>query len=277
MPPKNQQPPSHETPKSIGQLAQELLRRKDFDASTASAALPVDHHPQFRECERHGKYPISLVDAAGVVRYSGGACPACVVENVSRTLLESAAIPARHHDCTFASFVAETPAQRSVLDACQNYAHHFSQYATVGSGMIFSGPVGTGKNHLATAIARTVLEMGRSVLQVTAYEMILRLRQTWKKDDAGPSEAEIIRKFAAVDLLIIDEIGKQFGAKGSDEVQIFAVINRRYLDMKPTIVMSNESAQGIERYMGIAAFDRLCERGMLIEFTGSSYRRHRPA
>jgi DNA replication protein DnaC len=261
----------YETPKNIGDLSQDLLRRWDFDPE--SVVSPVDHHPQFRECERHGAYPISMVDGAGVVRYMASSCPVCAAEQVSRRLLESAAISARHQGCDFASFIVETPAQQAVLDTCRDYAEHFSQAAATGAGLIFSGPVGTGKNHLATAIARTVLEMGRSVLQVTAYEMILRLRQTWKKDDTGPSEAAIIRQFGAADLLIIDEVGKQFGSKGGDEVQLFAVINRRYLDMKPTIVMSNESAQGIERYMGIAAFDRLCERGLLLEFDGPSHRR----
>ncbi len=269
----------YESAQNIGKLLQDLSQRWDLDPASAVPQTDhrPDHRPEYRRCERHGDYPISMIDHAGVVRYSGTACPACVAEQVSRTMLESAAIPARHHDCDFASFIAETPAQQTVLNTCRDYAEHFSQAAAAGAGLVFSGPVGTGKNHLATAIARTVLGMGRSVLQVTAYEMILRLRQTWKKDDNGPSEADLIRQFGAADLLIIDEIGKQFGSKGADEVQIFAVINRRYLDMKPTIVMSNESAQGIERYMGIAAFDRLCERGLLLEFDGPSHRRGRSA
>lgn len=263
----------YEAPRNIGDLAKAVLDRRWVPPHKGMEPL-VNTHPQFRECERHGAYPISMVDDTGAIRYRPPHCPVCAAEQVSRRLLESAAIPARHHDCDFASFIATTPSQQAVLDACRDYAEHFSQAAAAGSGLVFSGPVGTGKNHLATAIARTVLGMGRSVLQVTAYELILRLRQTWKKSDDGPSEADVIRQFAAVDLLIIDEIGKQFGSKGG-EVQLFAVINRRYLDMKPTIVMSNESVQGIERYMGIAAFDRLCERGMLLEFDGPSYRRGR--
>jgi DNA replication protein DnaC len=213
-----------------------------------------------------------MVDDQGVVRYRASSCPVCLAEQVSRRLLESAAISPRHHDCDFNSFIAETDAQKAVLDTCREFADHFAQHAARGDCMVFSGTQGTGKNHLAVAIARTVLGMGRSVLQVTAHGLILRLRQTWKKNDDGPSEAEVLRQFAAADLLIIDEIGKHFGGQ-ADEVHLFEVINHRYLDLKPTIVISNESPQGIEKFIGIAAYDRLCERGLLLDFNWPSYRR----
>lgn len=264
----------HGAPQNINDLLQKLLRQ--HDVNTADIAARAVQHPQFRTCDHHGRYPISMVDDTGAVRYTGGACPVCSAEQVSRRLLESAAISPRHHHCDFASFVAQTSAQKAVLDICADFADHFAEYAAKGRCLIFSGPHGTGKNHLAVAIARVVLGMGRSVLQVTAHDLILRLRQTWKKNDEGPSEAAILRQFAAADLLIIDEIGKQFGGP-TEEVHLFGVINRRYLELKPTIVISNESPQGIEKYLGMAAYDRLCERGLLLQFDGSSHRRGQSA
>lgn len=259
-------------PQQVGDLSQDLLRRWGFDAENV-AILP-DRHPQFRECERHGPYPISIVDGFGVVRYLAPVCPVCAAEHASRRLLESAAIPVRYQDCDFGTFIVETSAQQAVLEACRDYAEHFARYAATGTCMVFSGNTGTGKNHLATAIARTVLGMGRSVLQVTAYGLITRIRQTWGKGGGGRSESDIVRAFAEADLLIIDEVGKQFGGDG-DQVHLFEVIHSRYLDMKPTIVLSNESAQGIEGYLGVATFDRLCERGLLLQFDWQGHRRGR--
>jgi DNA replication protein DnaC len=215
-----------------------------------------------------------MVDDFGVVRYMAPVCPVCAVEHASRRLMETAAIPLRYQNCDFASFIVETPAQQTVLETCRDYAEHFARHATAGTCLVFSGNPGTGKNHLATAIARTVLGRGRSVLQVTAYGLITRIRQTWGKGGGGLSESEIVRALAEADLLIIDEVGKQFGGDG-DQVHLFEVIHSRYLDMKPTIVLSNESAQGIEGYLGVAAFDRLCERGLLLQFDWHGHRRGR--
>lgn len=261
-------------PSPVGDLSQDLLRRLGFDLENV-AILP-DNHPQYRECDRHGPYQISMVDDYGTVRYKAPVCPVCAAEHASRRLLESAAIPVRYQNCDFDSFIVELPAQQAALDTCRDYAENFARYAADGTCMVFSGPPGTGKNHLATAIARTVLGMGYSVLQVTAYGLILRIRQTWGKGGDGESESDIVRAFAKADLLIIDEVGKQFGGD-LDQMHLFEVINSRYLEMKPTIVLSNESAQGIEGYLGVAAFDRLCERGLLVQFDWPSYRRGRMA
>ena len=201
-------------------------------------------------------------------------CPVCATENMSRRLLGSASIPARHQHCDFDTFIVETPEQQAVLDTCRDYAEHFARYAAAGSCMVFSGGMGTGKNHLATAIARTVLSMGRSVLQVTARGLITRIRETWGSKGGEWTESGILRAIAGADLLIIDEVGKQFGGDG-EVIHFFEVINYRYLQMKPTIVLSNESAQGIESYLGVHAYDRLCERGLLLQFDWPSHRRGR--
>ena len=268
-------------PQQVGDLSQDLLQRWGFDL-TNEAIMP-DHHPQYRECNRHGSYQISMVDEFGDVRYMPPACPSCLVEHASRRLSESVnipsrfqnAIPARYQNCDFDSFVVEYPAQQVALDTCRDYAEHFERYAAIGMCMVFSGGVGTGKSHLVTAIARTVMSMGHSVLQVTAYGLITRIRHTWGKGGGGgQSESDIVRAFAEADLLIIDEVGKQFGGEG-EQVHLFEVIHSRYLDMKPTIVLSNESAQGIESYLGVATYDRLCERGMLIQFDWPGHRRGR--
>lgn len=264
--------PRQGQPQSVGGLTHDLLRRWGFAIDNVDI-LP-DHHPQIRECERHGPYPISMVDDFGTVRYMAPVCPVCAAENASRRLLGSAAIPPRHQHCDFDTFIVETQEQQAILDICRDYAEHFARYAANGSCMMFSGNPGTGKNHLATAIARTVLGMGRSVLLVTARGLITRIRETWGKTGGEWTESGVLRAFTEADLLIIDEVGKQFGGDG-DVIHLFEVINHRYLEMKPTIVLSNESAQGIESYLGVHAYDRLCERGTLLQFDWPSHRRGR--
>ncbi|WP_428947220.1 ATP-binding protein [Acidithiobacillus ferrooxidans] len=260
------QPPIH-----AGDTASDLLARWGFDSNNV-AILP-DRHPQHRECTRHGRYPISTVDDLGTIRYMSPVCPVCAAEQASRRLMESAAIPARYFDCDFSNYVVEVTGQQTALDTCRDYAEHFDERARKGSCLILCGDPGTGKNHLASAIARAVLAQGRSVLHVTAYDIIARIRQTWQQRGVGNStELEVIRGFAEVGLLIIDEVGKTFGSDG-ERVHLFEVIDHRYRDMRPTMILSNEDIDGIEKYLGKAAFDRLCQNGGLLRFDWQSHRR----
>ncbi|MEB8474210.1 ATP-binding protein [Acidithiobacillus ferriphilus] len=256
----------------VGEMARDLLTKWGFDP-TNEAILP-DRHPQYRECARHGRYPISMVDEQDVVRYIAPVCSICAAEHASQRLMESAAIPRRYIDCDFDNYVVDVPGQQTALDVCWDYAEHFAERASKGSSLILCGNPGTGKNHLASAIARTVLSMGRSVLHVTAYDVIARIRQTWQRGIGNSTELEVIRGFAEADLLIIDEVGKTFGSDG-ERVHLFEVIDHRYRDMKPTIILSNEGVEGVEKYLGAAAFDRLCQNGGLLLFDWQSYRRGR--
>ena len=237
---------------------------------------PVGTDTEMAHCPEHGDYPISMRDAQGVLRYRPAVCPACLAERVSQRLMEGAAIAPRHQHCRFESFIAQSADQKAVLNACREYAEHFAMnLRKTGSGLILSGQPGTGKNHLATAIAREVMAAGFSVMQTTAHEVIVRIRETWGKGNIT-SEREVVRVFTQADLLILDEVGKQFGGKG-DEVHLFEVINQRYLALRPTLVLSNENVEGIREYLGVAAFDRICENGQLLQLNWCSYRRGRSA
>jgi len=255
-------------------VLQAILSGKGISLPDVSGPGQNDDASQFENCERHGKYRISMRDDQGVVRYRPAVCPACLAERKSQQMMQSAAISRRHQNCSFETFVAQSPEQKAVFDVCLEYAQTFAKRAFLtGACMILSGNPGTGKNHLATAIARMVMDSGFSVMQTTAHEVIMRIRETWGKTSVA-SEREVVRIFGQADLLILDEVGKQFGGKG-DEVHLFEVVNQRYLEMKPTIVLSNETKEGIEDYLGTAAFDRLCENGVLLQMNWPGYRRGR--
>lgn len=253
-----------------GDAAKGLLARWGFDPDNV-AILP-DRHPQYRACERHGRYPISMVDEQDVIRYMAPVCPVCAAEQASRRLMESAAIPKRYMGCGFDNYVVEVAGQQTALEVCRDYADHFEDRARKGACLILCGNPGTGKNHLASAVAQAVLSKGHSVLQVTAYDIIARIRQTWQRGADNRAELDVIREFAEAGLLIIDEVGKTFGSDG-ERVHLFEVIDHRYRDLKPTIILSNESIAGIEKYLGSAAFDRLCQNGDLLLFDWKSHRR----
>ncbi|MFA5733288.1 MAG: hypothetical protein WCY91_07190 [Acidithiobacillus sp.] len=95
--PKSPQPPRR-TP-ALRDLATDILRRHGLPQASNVALLP-DRHPQYRHCERHGRYPESLVDEQGTVRFiTPAGCPRCRAERQLAALLDRAAIPERYRDC----------------------------------------------------------------------------------------------------------------------------------------------------------------------------------
>ena len=82
----------------------------------------------------------------------------------------------------------------------------------------------------------------------------------------------MVAGFIRPDLLILDEVGVQFGSE-TEKMILFEIINGRYEQLKPTIVISN-LADALTDYLGERVVDRLREGGgrMLI-FDWPSYRR----
>ena len=66
--------------------------------------------------------------------------------------------------------------------------------------------------------------------------------------------------YTQCDLLIIDEVGVQRGSDFEKET-FFDVINERYENMRPTIILSNLTIEEIKVFLGERVFDRLRENG----------------
>ncbi|WP_374349210.1 ATP-binding protein [Chitinimonas sp.] len=229
---------------------------------------------QFDQCATHGTFALNFRDEHGAERWHPAGCPACAAQADARRLLGRAEVGKRFLDCTFDNYLAQTDEQKKALARCRNYAEHFREHHAAGRSMILRGNPGTGKNHLAAAIVLSVLREGFTALQSTAYELVTRIKETWGKDAEGREarELEVIRRFASVDLLVIDEVGRQFG-KEADQILLFHILDGRYRNGLPTIVISNKTTEEIEQYLTPAGFDRLRQNGgRMVQFNWQSNR-----
>ena len=102
---------------------------------------------------------------------------------------------------------------------------------------MFCGGVGAGKTHLAVGIAHRLMEQGRIAVFTSVINAIRRVKDTYRRD-SGQSEAQVVAGFIRPDLLILDEVGVQFGSE-TEKMILFEIINGRYEQLKPTIVISN--------------------------------------
>jgi len=182
-----------------------------------------------------------------------------------------AGIPERFKDKTLESFIAETPEQKRVLEIAKEYAENFSEVLRTGRCLIFTGRPGTGKTHLAIGIALHVMKENRTVLFTTTMRALRRIKDTWS-NCSTETESQAVATFTTPDLLILDEVGVQSGSEFEKNI-IFDIMNERYENCRPTIVLSNLTKDELIAFLGERVFDRLREDGgKVVGFTWESYR-----
>ena len=191
----------------------------------------------------------------------------------SDAVLGRAAIPPRFTQKTLGNYAIHCDEQAGIKAIVEQYAASFSSAALAdGTSLILCGGPGTGKTHLGCGVANELLRQGFTALYTTATGLVRDIRSTWTKDSER-TETDVIRAFIAPDLLIIDEIGVQVGS-ADEKIRLFDVINARYEQVKPTLIISNLDVKGVVEYLGERAADRLRENGgQALAFTWGSYRR----
>lgn len=189
-----------------------------------------------------------------------------------RTRLQQAAgLTARALCCTFPNYRAVTPGQQRALAVAKGFSDGFDGVAATGANLIMCGNPGTGKTHLAAAIANQLFEAGRKVIYTRVLDLIRTIRDTWDRDSLD-SETQVVARYRTAELLILDEVGVSFRTE-NERTQLFDVLDSRYQDMRPTIVISNLGEAGLQEALGPRIYDRLMQNGSaLLVFDWESHR-----
>jgi DNA replication protein DnaC len=137
--------------------------------------------------------------------------------------------------------------------------------------LIFMGSTGTGKTHLATAIALSLCEKGRHVLFYTAPSLAGTLQE---KSQKGQLNA-FLKSLKKVELLVLDEIGFITLYKEAAEL-LFQVVSECY-EQRSLIVTSNLEFSQWNTVMGdnkltAALIDRLIHHSHIVVFSGPGHR-----
>lgn len=141
--------------------------------------------------------------------------------------------------------------------------------------LLFVGPTGTGKSHLAQGLAFEAIKKGfRALFRPTHH--LLNALQGGRADG---SYHRLRTRLIHVDVLILDDFGL-VPLSASQAEDLYELIRERY-EKKPIILTSNRAPAEWGEVFGnpllaSAAIDRLTHHSMVIELTGESFRqRHR--
>jgi DNA replication protein DnaC len=181
----------------------------------------------------------------------------------------------RFSGMTFEDYLPVNIEAEKIKATCQRYAETFPDRLKTGDGLIFIGSCGTGKNMLAAILCQEVVRQEKSAVHTTIFKLIRAIKDTWRQDSSKNEDA-VINSFSDPDLLVIDEIGVQFGSE-TERLYLTEIINNRYESRKPTILISNLNLDELETVLGTRIIDRFYEgKSAILKFTWDSYRRRGP-
>lgn len=164
-----------------------------------------------------------------------------------------------------------------VIDYFQDYKINVEQKINDCENVILTGSVGVGKTYIIRAFINDLKEQlverenlmwvaGQGEIKtvdkdfvkaeyILMFDLINELRKEYKNEPVD-------RKFFTCDVLIIDEVGVQFSTDAERQI-LFRLINYRYENFKPTILISNypirstETEKGLYFILGNRIMDRI--------------------
>lgn len=186
--------------------------------------------------------------------------------NIKRLFEE---IPHHFRERTFEAFKTN-PQNRAAYDLARAYPA-----AECKQSILLMGTPGTGKTHLAAAVAIEQVSQLKSVIFGTVPTILGRIKSTFSGD--GATEAEVKNAIMGCSLLVLDDLGKEKPSEWVEET-LYEIINARYVRQLPVIITTNVGLKAVEaRYPwnGEAIVSRLFEMCVGVRVGGDDYRRRK--
>jgi DNA replication protein DnaC len=165
---------------------------------------------------------------------------------------------------TFARFNAFVPGVQTAYRRAYGYAQHPQGWLSLFGGY------GSGKTHLAAAVANALFDQDWAVLLVVVPDLLDHLRATFAPESSIAYDAQFERVRSAT-LLVLDDLGAENPTAWVRE-KLYQLINHRYNAQLPTVITSNVALSAIDPRIA----SRLCDPALgagITQLSAADYRR----
>ena len=208
-------------------------------------------------CEGSGLRVVERADGSRAARECD-----CRAERRRERQRRQAHIPLLYQESTLDSFNIDGEDDRHLLSRARMAARKFVKsypLETRGVGLLFTGPIGTGKTHLAIAVLKLLMEDRGVNGMFCHYNDLLKDVQNSYNDRVHETELEVLRPMIEAEVLVIDEMGAR---KPSDWVSdtVGHLLNTRYNERRTTLVTTNyPNLPGVLNAANLTAFQQTRE------------------
>ena len=145
------------------------------------------------------------------------------------------------------------------------------EFGSVFQNLLFYGSTGLGKTFLCNCIAKELLDNGKSVLYVTTPRIIKMVEDYRFNRNEVEESRYTIDAVTDVDLLILDDLGSEFGTVVTSAA-LFDIINERLLAEKPTVISTNLTLPELEKQYSDRIVSRFLGNYIMFKFVGDDIR-----
>lgn len=200
---------------------------------------------------------------------------ACRLQGQDRLRWEQAQVPPRYQHCQLLNFSLLNP---SLERACRVAAEVIERFPAEQHGLLFMGPCGVGKTHLATAVLQElVLRKGATGKFAEFCSLLRRIQDTYDRRSQTPSW-QVLQPALETEVLLLDDLGATRTTPWVLDT-LGLIINERYNNQRLTLITTNRppaatlDEESLEDRIGSRLTSRLAEMCFKIEMEGKDFRR----
>lgn len=155
------------------------------------------------------------------------------------------------------------------LQAAKNFVFECKQNPH-SLGVLFTGPVGSGKTFLAAAIANELMKAQLKVLFIVVPDLLDELKASYK---SNVNELDLLDTARTIPILILDDLGVHNYTDWTRN-RLYSIINYRMNEQLPTVITSNLTLDEMEDYIGMRTTSRIIQSTRIFRLTVEKDIRH---